>query len=202
MYSLERTITIMSRILQVNNKKITNVNSRIRSDEDFQEDYDDYIQTPENEHTYDLIRAKVGKYRIEVDLIVPNDDDDEYDFENASIMCYIRLQDPCICIPNGSFSWEPDHEYRLAKLRSILSVEYEFCSCRESMVVEDFGFCKDCYPYVTTHTEDCSICLTQDAGVWIKTACNHIFHRHCLAKVDNHKCPLCRQCTCLNQTLL
>jgi len=40
----------------------------------------------------------------------------------------------------------------------------------------------------------CSICLnTVTNGQWLRTRCNHSFHRECLQKWQRDTCPLCRQ---------
>jgi hypothetical protein len=39
----------------------------------------------------------------------------------------------------------------------------------------------------------CSICLGTVTGPWLKTRCNHTFHRECLQKWQRNTCPLCRQ---------
>ena len=39
----------------------------------------------------------------------------------------------------------------------------------------------------------CSICLNTVTGPWLKTRCNHTFHRECLQKWQRNTCPLCRQ---------
>jgi len=65
---------------------------------------------------------------------------------------------------------------------------------------EEMKYCDACDPFITTHNEDCPICLTNKEGIWTKTPCNHYFHYECLNKVERVnsqdryviKCPMCR----------
>ena len=44
--------------------------------------------------------------------------------------------------------------------------------------------------------EECIICLEQDARIFCKTDCNHVFHKACLEEwiLNNRRdCPLCRK---------
>lgn len=42
-------------------------------------------------------------------------------------------------------------------------------------------------------TDHCSICLDNlNTESTINLKCNHLFHRNCLKKITNNKCPLCR----------
>jgi hypothetical protein len=58
-------------------------------------------------------------------------------------------------------------------------------------------FCDNCDPFVFENVDVCSICLSDDRNVWVKTKCGHIFHSPCWEKVKiedskKRKCPLCR----------
>ena len=40
--------------------------------------------------------------------------------------------------------------------------------------------------------ETCSICLDEDGRDWVKTPCNHVFHRACIKKWLHKRCPNCQ----------
>jgi hypothetical protein len=68
------------------------------------------------------------------------------------------------------------------------------CNCKQYFKGnDDMKYCDQCEPYVINHIDDCSICLTNESGRWVKTPCNHEFHYHCLRNQSDTsiKCPIC-----------
>ena len=48
---------------------------------------------------------------------------------------------------------------------------------------------------IATHPtvpEPCSICLETGNGTWMRTPCNHHFHRACITQWQAGTCPMCR----------
>jgi len=89
-------------------------------------------------------------------------------------------------------------------LKMIGSLETTFFICQCGELAERRGWCKGCYIYRSNHPNDevCPICY-ENEGRYIKTTCNHYFHRHCYHKINTEKpffeqkrkCPLCREIT-------
>jgi hypothetical protein len=82
-----------------------------------------------------------------------------------------------------------------SNLFSTLKRSYEFCKCGEECF-SSRKQCKDCYINNYTHDDKCGICLENNYR-WLKLKCGHIFHTHCLKKLEIYsptvkKCPLCR----------
>jgi hypothetical protein len=55
-------------------------------------------------------------------------------------------------------------------------------------------YCKKCSELCCTREETCSICLDEleKESYWVMLKCRHVFHYHCISKVENTACPLCR----------
>jgi len=68
--------------------------------------------------------------------------------------------------------------------------QYRMCECQKNLVNQE-GYCDNCYPYVITQDENCCVCH-ENEGVWIKLDCNHLIHLGCWKKMIGYSCPLCR----------
>lgn len=68
---------------------------------------------------------------------------------------------------------------------------YQYCKCNMYSPVKD-GWCEWCYPYVIEQDDNCSVCL-ENSGIWVELKCKHKIHEHCFKKIENKKCPLCRE---------
>ena len=62
-----------------------------------------------------------------------------------------------------------------------------------------YNVCENCFVLQTEREDDCAICLSNESEIWIKTPCNHYFHKKCYHKIKTSgvifptvKCPLCR----------
>ena len=69
-----------------------------------------------------------------------------------------------------------------------------------------YNICEDCFVLQIEPEDDCAICLSNESEIWIKTPCNHHFHRKCYNKLKTTgvsfptvKCPLCRNVHCMNE---
>ena len=104
-----------------------------------------------------------------------------------SLTCYIHLGKEQIVEFDIVIGTKYRHYIdRIDKLKDF----YKICKCGE-MCYEDKEQCEECYIFNYEHPENCAICMCNNYR-WTKLKCKHIFHRHCISKVDNKKCPLCR----------
>jgi len=101
----------------------------------------------------------------------------------------------------GGFSKTKTTKYVQAYFDEKLPTSFTICQCEE---VATIGmWCDECYIKRQHHPEDkeapCAICHDYE-GAWVKTDCNHYFHKSCFTKIDStrvgdsfcRKCPLCR----------
>jgi len=126
-------------------------------------------------------------------------DDDEYDLN-----CYIYLNRKheihnfTIYYKNEDFESVYDREY--LDQFDCLTKEYKICKC-DNLCAHNKDQCEDCYINDYENDERCSICFENNYA-WIQitgsdgTGCNHKFHKHCIEKIGNNKCPLCRARFC------
>jgi len=49
----------------------------------------------------------------------------------------------------------------------------------------DTSFCVECYPFVISYQGVCEYCQRTLRGVWIKTACGHVYHRKCYHRMED-----------------
>jgi hypothetical protein len=137
------------------------------------------------------------------------DDDDDttyYDFDTA--------RDPCDCkhdthtirieirykLTEFYFkNIESDNIHNLSNIINEIPTTFQICVCFN--VADVNGDCIDkcdvCFKnsYIRTEVEggDCAICLNNDSHCWNGLPCSHNFHTHCLWKLSDKKCPLCRE---------
>jgi hypothetical protein len=106
---------------------------------------------------------------------------------DLDLTCYIHLNKEQINEFNIVIGTKYTHYIdQIDKLKD----SYKICKCGE-MCWDDKIQCEECYIYNYEHPEDCAICMSNNYR-WTKLKCGHIFHGHCIAKVDNKKCPMCR----------
>jgi hypothetical protein len=107
----------------------------------------------------------------------------------------ILVKDKKVVLQGGFYktkTMEHVMEY-FSKLPTTITI----CQCGEVATCK--GWCDNCYIKRQTHPEDeespCAICHDYE-GIWLKTDCNHYFHKSCFLKIESknqcHKCPLCR----------
>lgn len=77
--------------------------------------------------------------------------------------------------------------------------------CENNLCEDDFKYCYDCYVNGLDSEDNCAICQDNCYGLWVKTSCNHKYHKKCFDKlvktrnllVDSDKCarscPMCRK---------
>ena len=92
----------------------------------------------------------------------------------------------------------------IKKIREGLTFLYEHppprCICgrlgKTHEIESENGKCNYCYIYGYVRGENCAICLADDGKPWVKTSCNHYFHKLCWTNlnrvIEEPKCPLCR----------
>jgi hypothetical protein len=95
-----------------------------------------------------------------------------------------------------------DHQQIIYFLKDKLD-DYMLCSECGHYTTDHYVYdvCEDCFIHRITLEDNCAICLSNDYEVWVKTPCNHHFHRKCYNKIKPSdfsivcpaiKCPLCR----------
>jgi len=171
----------------------------------------DDIKIPEEESKHGgkdmyLKVLECGKKEIRVCMYLIDSEyqeyDEQYDEGKQQYIVRITLQDVnklinTKAILNRHLTIEDWYIFHTEILKSVVCG-----SCNGYFIAEaGMEYCDKCDPYVMTHTEDCSICLSNKEAVWVKTPCNHCFHYECINKVESKyvhgeghqiKCPLCR----------
>ena len=167
----------------------------------------DDIKIPEEESEHggkDLYQKvlECGKKEIRIWMYLIDSEYEEYDEGKQQYIVRITLKEGnklinTKAITNKHLTIEDWYIFHTEILKSAVCG-----SCNKYFIAEaGMEYCDNCDPYVMTHTEDCSICLSNKEGVWIKTPCNHCFHYECINKVESKyvhgeghqiKCPLCR----------
>jgi len=116
----------------------------------------------------------------------------------------IRTNDGCILseyrtYENIEFCAEEEVDNILKSfLVSLQKQDIELIRCAggncKNLVSDKDKYCKKCFEFCCTREEICSICLDEleKESYWIMLKCRHVFHYHCIAKVENTACPLCR----------
>jgi hypothetical protein len=203
-FEIKRIIEVFSRFLEI--KKT-----------DLQEQLADIKVSKSTQKNFCKINTKYGSFgitgivhtffRLGIVMDVENDDDDDdfddpnsYNWESTKVMCNIELfRTKQSNLHIKSFDYKDDKEYLQEQLEKCIK-NYAICSeCDSQLAVFPYLQCDDCYPFMTTYTEDCTICLSNLEGNWLKLECGHIFHKKCFfqIKTENNthqrKCPLCRE---------
>jgi hypothetical protein len=125
--------------------------------------------------------------------VVDIDDDDE-DFDWDTIHAILLIDGS-----NGKreqiYKWTPLVEYKPEQFDELVK-KYRVCLDCDRYCWKEHNFCKKCYPFAMTQTDDCCCCLDNSMGTWYKLPCGHVLHRRCFNKIPSEhgarKCPLCR----------
>jgi hypothetical protein len=122
-------------------------------------------------------------------------------FRDEHVIHLIRREDDCLLYEFRTSENLEDHIESIANL--LLSEIVNFlknpdhslkkCLRCRSLAISN-NYCLECIDYCTTREEVCSICLDekQSEACWVMIPCRHVFHAHCLSKLENMICPLCR----------
>jgi len=109
------------------------------------------------------------------------------------------VKDKKVVLCGGFFKTKTKEE--VMEYFSKLPTTITICQCGEMATY--VGWCDNCFIKRQCHPEDeespCAICHDYE-GIWLKTDCNHYFHKSCFLKIETktinhaacHKCPLCR----------
>lgn len=196
----ERTATVFTRFIDCNEedwfKKLSDVKNGI------------YEPTRQERDEYEIyLGCKVingWKIKSSIDLYVEDNEDEDEDEEPA--LAIKKLRGFIEISRNGmdygtilrlDFFDNKVEEYYDVKIKQLVRTYTMCCECEDRFTWSSSKHCKDCYPFVMKHTEECSICMDNEhEKIWIKTRCGHVFHETCFDKLKDGKCkvpcPLCR----------
>jgi hypothetical protein len=125
------------------------------------------------------------EFRMSVEIDFTRDDDDN-EIQLDSLKLAVRIYYKKVRI--GHIVLKDDFNIFDQEIDKLVK-EYKICPCGQ--LEKKDGWCRYCYPLISTQEDICSICH-ENEGVWIKLKCNHLVHRPCWYQMENHKCPLCR----------
>lgn len=143
-----------------------------------------------NRGVYEQLTEDVGyinlelktKYPFSISFLLTKKTNNDLD-----LSCYVHLNKEQIIEFDIVIGAKYTHYiHQIDKLKD----SYKFCKCGE-LCWDDKSQCEVCYIFNYEHPENCAICMCNNYR-WTKLKCGHVFHGHCIAKVENKKCPLCR----------
>ena len=176
----ERCATVFKRKLEMEMKEILEVftNAPTLSIEEINEatESDDW-----NLHTFSF-----KEFVMDVDIDYSADEEKNYEIKLDSLQLVVRIRYKNTRI--GHIVMKDDFNIFYKKIDELVK-EYQICPCGQ--LGKKDGWCRFCFPYVSTQEDICSICR-ENEGVWVELKCKHLVHKHCWMMVVNKKCPLCR----------
>jgi len=181
----ERTATIFKRTIECHLEDWEKQRKRIQEEED----------TDEINVAIVIASHECWDISMMVDVDDIDDDDDEFDWSHIRTLILIDRNKGC---RTGIYGWKSIANYKSEDIDELVK-SYRICLDCDEYCWKDSNFCKNCYPFIIEHTEDCCCCLDKSLGVWYKLPCGHILHQRCYNKIEKEhpircqrKCPLCR----------
>lgn len=175
-----RIATVFKRKLEVEMKEIVEVflNAPTLSIDEINKSIDD-----DGDWNLETIHFKGFRMDVEIDF---SRDDDDYEIQLDSLKLAVRIYYKKTCF--GCIHLKDDCNIFDEEIDKLVK-EYKICPCGQ--LEKKDGWCRFCFPYVSTQEDICSICR-ENEGVWIELKCKHLVHKYCWTQIENHKCPLCR----------
>ncbi len=158
----------------------------------------------------------------DVELITLEDDCECYKGVSVQVeLRYRPIVGKRITLLSTTISGQEDRfsDGKAPSLESVIAVvdsweDFRLCQCGEVTEDPDRMWCRDCFVYRYTRTEDeggdCCVCH-ENEGRWVELPCGHQVHQHCyfsikreerngcpigdMYKDHTRKCPLCRRLT-------
>jgi hypothetical protein len=147
---------------------------------------------------------KINNFEVKLSINL-NYDNEEVEFKDIDLS--IILNDNDIyettfikCDDNKKLYIIPDYDENIINNIANL-INKKFINCKQSncnnLVSNDCdqnGFCDNCWIHDYHRGDICGICQ-EDDGYWIKTTCNHYFHKCCYFEYTikgKKECPLCK----------
>jgi hypothetical protein len=150
---------------------------------------------------------RINNFQVKLSINLHNDDE-EVEFKDIDLIIilndnYIYQTTIIKCDDNKKLYIIPDYDEKIINNIANL-INKKFINCKQSncknLVSNDCdqnGFCDDCWIHDYHRGDVCGICQ-EDDGYWIKTSCNHYFHKCCYYKysislqIGKILCPLCK----------
>ena len=99
-----------------------------------------------------------------------------------------------VVIKEFKFRDTNDENYSLDEFKKYfrLKKKYILCSSCSSSEALFNELCRNCYLYSYDNPEPCCICY-ETFGRWARYKCGHILHEQCINKMQDNRCPMCRE---------